>query len=395
MRNIIISGGGLINKGAQAMTLISICELKKRFPEHRIYLLTWNASTEEKQHHAMYDLELLQIPPLKFSGAANNPVKKAIYTIRYGNAFTEVDKIYRNADLFIDISGYALGSNWSEKVCNDYLDNIEHALAYDLPVYLLPQSFGPFNFQGEAGDKINVRIRNLLPRVKLICVREEEGYQALLDRYGLEKNTIRCKDMVLTSKIKDYTPALKEKLEFSLPEILENSMCVIPNIRVGDNGVNQVEALYLAAIETGLAQGLMVYITYHSTQDMELCASLKTSFSDNDRVIFLDHDHSCVEFDELVKKFRFVVASRFHSIVHAMKNGVPCIALGWAVKYSDLLNLFGQGKYMFDLRKKVVPLDIHNAIDSMNRNFAAESQKIKKILPALQQENVFDLIKEP
>lgn len=394
MHNLIIAGGGLVNKGAQAMTLISICELKKRFPEHRIYLLTWNASPEEKQLHAMYDLQLLQIPPLKFSGSSHNPAKKAIYTIHYGKAFTEVDKIYRNTDLLIDISGYALGSNWSEKVCNDYLDNIEHALNYDIPVYLLPQSFGPFDFQGKAGEKIDARIRDLLPKVQLICAREEEGYQALLDRYGLEKNTIRCKDMVLTSKIKDYTPALKEKLEFSLPEIPQNSMCVIPNVRVGNNSVKQAETLYISAIEAGLEQGLIVYITYHSTQDKALCAGLNASFSENERVIFLDHDYSCIEFNELVKKFRFVVASRFHSIVHALKNGIPCIALGWAVKYIDLLNLFGLGDYMFDLRKEVSTQNIQNAIIIINQNFAAESQKIKNILPVLQQENVFDLIKE-
>ena len=36
MRNIIIAGGGLVNKGAQAMTLICVCELKKRYPDKYI-----------------------------------------------------------------------------------------------------------------------------------------------------------------------------------------------------------------------------------------------------------------------------------------------------------------------------------------------------------------------
>lgn len=394
MRNIIISGGGLVNKGAQAMTLISICELKKRFPDSKICLLTWNACPEEKQRHAIYDLELLQIPPQKFAGAAHSLAKKAFYTVRYGKAFTDADKIYRDADLLIDISGYALGSNWSEKVCNDYLDNIEFALAYNIPVYLLPQSFGPFDFMNEEGKKIDARIRCLLPQVKLICAREEEGYYALLSRYGLDKNTIHCKDMVLTSKINDYTPALKEKVAFSLPKIPQNSMCVIPNVRVGNIGVNRAEALYLSAIKAGLEQGLIVYITYHSTQDKALCAGLKASFADAERVIFLDQDYSCIEFNELVKQFRFVVASRFHSLVHALRNSVPCIALGWAVKYVDLLDLFGQGDYMFDLRKEVDPQDIQNAIITMNHSFAVESQKIKNLLPKWQQENVFDLIEK-
>lgn len=393
MKNIIIAGGGLVNKGAQAMTLISICELKKRFPDHRIYLLAWNTSPEERQRHAIYDLELLAVPPLKFAEAAHNPLKKAIFALRYRQAFVEADAVYRNTDLLIDVSGYALGSNWSAKVCNDYLDNIEHALAYDIPVYLMPQSFGPFDYTDAAGKAIDDRTRRLFPRIKHIFAREQEGYDALVSHYGLSNVTL-THDMVLASRIHDYSPALRGKIEWPLPEITENSMCLIPNVRVADNGVNDIEKLYCAAVEAGLAQGLYVYITYHSTQDKELCANLKASFADDHRVILLDRDHSCMEFNELVNKFRFVVASRFHAIVHALKNGIPCVALGWAVKYTDLMNLFGQGQYIFDLRHDVDPDAIQSAIAAMNQNFIAESQKIRVTLPTVQAENVFDLIKE-
>jgi colanic acid/amylovoran biosynthesis protein len=341
----------------------------------------------------MYDLELLAVPPLKFSGAARNPLKKVLYTLRYGKAFTEADEIYRNTDLLIDVSGYALGSNWSAKVCNDYLDAIEHALAYDIPVYLMPQSFGPFDYTDETGMAVDARTRRLFPKVRHIFAREQEGYDALVSRYGLTNVTL-TRDMVLASRIHDYTAALREKPVFDLPVICENSMALIPNVRVGDSGVNDIEKLYCAAIEEGLAQGLMVYITYHSTQDKSLCCDLKAAFADNDRVVLLERDHSCIEFNELVKKFRFVVASRFHAIVHALKNGVPCVALGWAVKYAELMNLFGQGQYMFDLRQSVDSEAIQAAVAAMNQNFTAETQKIKAVLPAVQADNVFDLIKE-
>ena len=393
MRNFIIAGGGLVNKGAQAMTLISICELKKKYPDHCILLLAWNTSPEAQKRHAMYDLELLAVPPLKFAAAARNPLKKALYTLRYRRGFAEVDEIYRNTDLFLDVSGYALSSNWNPKVCNDYLDNIEHALAYDIPVYLMPQSFGPFDYTDKAGMAIDARTRRLFPRVKQIFAREQEGYEALVTRYGLANVTL-THDMVLASRIHDYTAALREEPVLDLPIICENSMALIPNVRVGDNGVNDIEKIYCAAIEAGLDQGLTVYITYHSAQDKALCSNLKAAFADNDRVVLLDRDHSCIEFNELVKKFRFVVASRFHAIVHALKNGVPCIALGWAVKYIDLMNLFGQSQYLFDLRQSVDPEAIQAAVAAMNQNFTAETQKIKAVLPAVQADNVFDLIKE-
>lgn len=393
MRNIIIAGGGLVNKGAQAMTLICICELKKRFPNHRMVLLTWDASPAAREKHAVYDLELLEVPPLKFSGAAGNPALKVLYGLRYGNAFRNCDAIYRSADLFVDISGYALGSNWSAKVCNDYLDCIEHALAYQIPVYLLPQSFGPFDYASDEGLAVDARTRRLFHKVEHIFAREQEGYDALVSRYGLNNVTL-TRDMVLASRIEDYSPALRRKLVFDLPHIPENSMGLIPNVRVGDSGVNDPLTVYTSAVRSGLEQELHVYITHHSTQDRELCAQIKSAFADDDRVVFLDHDHSCMEFNELVKKFRFLTASRFHSIVHALKNGVPCVALGWATKYMDLMKLFGQDKYVFDLRQQVSAGHVEQAVADMAGNWQIESEKIRAALPELQRENVFDTIKK-
>ena len=40
MKNIIITGGELFNKGAQAMTFITVDEIKKRFSDHRILVLS-------------------------------------------------------------------------------------------------------------------------------------------------------------------------------------------------------------------------------------------------------------------------------------------------------------------------------------------------------------------
>jgi hypothetical protein len=58
------------------------------------------------------------------------------------------------------------------------------------------------------------------------------------------------------------------------------------------------------------------------------------------------------------------------------------------------MNLFGQGQYMFDLRQSVDSEAIQAAVAAMNQNFTAETQKIKAVLPAVQADNVFDLIKE-
>ena len=265
-------------------------------------------------------------------------------------------------------------------------------MAYDIPVYLLPQSFGPFDFQDEAGQQIDHRIRKIFPQVKLICAREAEGYSALLAHYKLEHNTILTEDMVLSSRIHDYSVAMKQKPDIVLPEITEDCMCLIPNVRACETNREKTEELYHCAVRKGIACGLTVYITYHSTQDAELCQKLKSDFSDEAKVVLLDHDYSCMEFNELVKKFRFVVGSRFHALVHALKNGVPCVAMGWAIKYVDLMKLFGQNAYMLDLRESV-PLDaVQEAVGKMAERFTVEAETIREQLPDVQRENVFDKI---
>ena len=394
MANIIIAGGGLVNKGAQAMTLICVCELKNRYPGDKIYLLVWNDNETVRKEHAPYDLEPLEIRPLKFSAAAGSSMKKAIYSLRYGETFRSADRIYRDARMLLDISGYALGSNWPAKINNDYLDNIEYALNCGVPVYLMPQSFGPFDFKDAEGKAIYNRIGNLLPKVNLACAREEEGFRALNENYSL-KNLILADDMVLSSKITDYSGAMKEQPILDLPQIRENSMCLVPNERITDLlEPETTKLLYRSVIEAALERELNVYITYHSNQDRGICADLKKSFAESEHVMFLDRDFSCLEFNALIKKFRFMAGSRFHSIVHSLKNGIPCIALGWAAKYDVLMNKFNQGQYMFDVRNKVTADGLESAVFQMADRYQQEAETIRGKLPEVQKTNIFDVIQE-
>ena len=66
------------------------------------------------------------------------------------------------------------------------------------------------------------------------------------------------------------------------------------------------------------------------------------------------------EYSLMVRQFDFIIASRFHSIVHAYKEGVPAIIFGWATKYQELAGHFDQSKFVFDITDK--PNDKFEAI---------------------------------
>ena len=392
MRNIIITGGGMVNKGAQAMTLIAVHELRRRFPNHEIYLYSPVDNANRELDTSLYRFRFTGWYPLKFARCQHHFLQRLMILLRNGRELREAEAIYRNCDALVDISGYALGSNWSDKICNDFLDVLEFAQDFGIPTYLMPQSFGPFDFPPER-QAVADRIRRILPKVKVIFAREQEGYDALINTYGL-KNVRLATDLVLANRGIDLANVFKTVPVMELPEIAKNSVAVIPNSRNASVSTQETaEAMYTAVIHKLLALGKTVYLLSHSTMDEDLCRTLKSQFQQNSAVILLEQEFSCLEYNALVKRFDFLVASRFHSIVHAFKNGTPCIALGWATKYHDLLKLFGQESYIFDVRTPESTVGICNAIAQMDCCFAEESAKICAALPKVQQDNVFDVFR--
>ena len=391
MRNVIITGGELFNKGAQAMTFVAVNEIKKRFPNHRVYLLSEMDLARPAEERAKYAFDFTGWYPIKFARSQHNVMLNLWCRLRNGAEFREAEELYKNCDAMIDISGYALGANWSAQNNDRYLNHLEFARAFDIPVYLMPQSFGPFDF-GEENPGIDERCRKLLPTCKAILAREQEGYDALVSTYGLA-NVQLAPDLVLNNKGSDLTDIFKEVPQFEFPEIASGSIAIVPNGRnltVGND--EEVLALYQAAIQRGVEQGKKVYLLHHATSDAAICAQLKERFAAEEKVVLLEREFSCLEFNELVKCFDYLVASRFHSIVHAYKNGIPCAILGWAKKYEELSEQFGQREYLFDVRGHVEPSALCAAMDRLNQDSALESRNIRKRLEDVQKENIFDIL---
>lgn len=390
-RNIIITGGGLVNKGAQAMTFIAVSELKNRFPDHEILLLSATDLERSKKELGIYNFKCIGWYPQKFARCQRNALLRIVCLLRNRQELREAEAIYKNTDLMVDISGYALGSNWSSKICNDYLDNFQFADAFNIPVYLMPQSFGPFDYK-EQSD-VDARTKTIFPKIKAICAREEEGYVALKENYNLT-NVYLKNDLVLNNKDIDYSLVYKEIPNCVLPEIKAHNVGIIPNVQnytVCEK--KQVLNLYLEAVSCALKQGRHIYLLYHSSLDRDLCREIKECYIDEENVVFLDRDFDCVEFNDLVKSFDFLVASRFHSIVHAYKNCIPCVIVGWAEKYNVLSSKFEQAGYLLDVRENTSVTTLRDMIENMGALYKEERNTISSNLEKEQKENVFDIIK--
>lgn len=388
---ILITGGELFNKGAQAMTFTTVSEISKRYPDRRIILMSSRDYQRPKEEKEQYRFEFLAYPNIKTQ--LFSPVLK-FFNAKRDDVNGKFLRIIRQTDAIIDISGYALGSNWGSDKAIYYIMRVILGYINGIPVYLMPQSFGPFAFTGRKGKLADYLIKTFLSKAKAVMVRESDGLEWIRKKYP-KVHSVKTYDLVLQNKQIDTELVFAKTPIIKKIEVPKGSVALIPNKKtITYGGKDKAYSEYKCFINCLLANNKSVFLIYHATEDFEICKDLKAMyFEDDDRVIVVNEELSCLDFDENVKKFDFIIGSRFHSIVHAYKNAVPAIVLGWAVKYRELMAIFEQEKYQFDSRKSNSEEIMQAAVSNMCQLYPKESLKIGEILKTVQQENVYDEVK--
>lgn len=391
---VLVTGGQLFNKGAQAMTFITADEIAKRYPDREVVLLSnkdFRRSEEEKQQ---YTFRIMQYPKTMHLILMQNKLGRLFFQVFGGKTDKEFINLVRNGAGLIDISGYALGSNWGYKKTLFYLTRLGVAHSVKMPVYLMPQSFGPFDYKGVWAPMIQQMIKKKLRYADVIMCREKEGYELLKSRYQLD-NLVLTPDLVLQNAGVDVKNVYRQTPAMEEIKIPSGSVAVIPNGKTMQYGnPEQLFEMYRQVIEALLQKEKQVFLIYHSAEDLPICRDIKVKyFKDSDKVTLIEKELSCLEFDELVTKFDFIIASRFHAVVHAYRNAIPAVVPGWAVKYQELLDLFEQGEFMFDVRGQIQADKIVTAVHTMCEKYEMFSVQIRDGLQEIRKKNVYDYLK--
>lgn len=191
------------------------------------------------------------------------------------------------------------------------------------------------------------------------------------------------------SNIYVHTPVTKDW------KIRPNSVAFMAsNTAASDGNGEQMFQLYKRMIEKIVLLGRNVYLIYHSNIDKTITSNLAECFVDNDKVVFIQDEIPSYDFSKLIGNFEYAISSRYHAIVHAYKEGVPCLTVGWANKYYELLTMFEQEKYLFDVHSIPDLAEIEKAIHEMDFSCQKESYIIKEKVNEVQAVNIFDLIQK-
>lgn len=400
--NIIIKGGEFNNKGSEAMSLIAIYNIRKSFPYANIYFFDYG-------YRFMYgsdiNIKFFSFPYWVFDyliglsnkrkyliGKIKNYLKKYIPNRRFytNNEITDSLNIIKNADHFIDISGYALSSNWGLNNCKYYAFWIDFVKKYNpnCKIYLMPQSFGPFDFD----ETTNNKIKSSLAKCDKIFAREQGGFNDLTKKFGLN-NVCLSYDSVLLEK--EYKP---EKVITNIDKYIEKpqktndrKVAIIPNYRLVDRGNNSIESLInlYSKIINETNSNITFYLIPHAGEDIHICKMIKERFPDNGKVVLIDHVMASFNYENFVSDFDYIIASRYHSIVHAYREGTPAVIIGWSEKYDEVAKAFDQSDYIYDLKGNG---NIMGLINKIEFNYSKEREHIKRLLPEIQKQSCYEFL---
>ena len=346
MSKVIIFGGNFRNKGAEALTYSLINLLKVKHPDA--------------------EPVLLDLFPSKYGDAKNdypftivNMHVRTLLRLQFGwlkllsrpTAKSDSEKVIRHlfaeAVAFYDISGYGISSHNQQLIWT--LSTIYPVFWADkrsMPVYLMPQSLGPFNYNGLKSLILRPLISRYLSIPEVIFVREP-----ICRLYVSEfrtANVVDSPDIVLLDP------------ETSATEIVANkTIAIIPNMqltRFAD--YERVVQLFATLAEMSVKHGFGVCLMAHATGDLGLCSDIFAKLGNRPEVTLHDRDLSVAETKEILAGVAGVVTARYHGAVHALKAGKPVFVFGWAEKYKALMSLFDLGEDIFDISQNADKLEV-------------------------------------
>ena len=382
------------------MLFITMEEMRRHYPDATLYFDTQEKKIDTSQYYfEQIDREALR-NALRFMAKEDSlctflfkALKHAVRFALEKNYYAVIGeikylKILKRTGMLIDISGYALSSKFSQWQNDLYLDIIRCATKLDISTYIMPQSFGPFDYENDA-EGMKKRIVDSLKDVKHIFARENSGYDEL-SGLGV-KNIEKSYDLVLQDSTEDLSfTADKKDIDDGK---FKDHVLIVPNEKLLTRfSKEDLYSLYDSIIEALIAKGNEISLIFHSNDDHVICDEIKKRWKDEERVHLCNRELMFYEYSRVAGRSKYIIASRYHSIILAYKESVPCIGIGWADKYEELFHDVGQEKYVIQIFEDGITKKVLDAIDKMEIAYQSEKQIIGEKIVQIRQNSCFKTV---
>jgi colanic acid/amylovoran biosynthesis protein len=377
---IELRGVEFVNKGAELMLHAILQKVKEEFPDTILVMEQTKRAPRKKQRElGIYTKTNITKFKINFSLFLNiipRNIKEKLFLVSE-----------KDIDIVLDGSGFAFGDFWGANKAGYRMAN--HIVKWknqNKKNILLPQAFGPFT-DSDLRDKMKIIVEN----ANLIFARDKYSFEFISEIS--ERNSH-------IYKMPDFT----NLVEGIVPDYFKSINCeiaIIPNTKLTESGVlNREDYLQILGdmieeIETH--KFMPFFLVHEGVKDLKLVQDVNSLFGKNIKII---KEEDPIKVKGIIGHSKAVITSRFHGLVSALSQAVPCLCIGWSHKYEALMEDYDYTEGLLNinsLNKKVIADKLNLILNTESARDISNKLKIEsenqKLLSKQMWSKVFEVIK--
>ncbi len=375
------------NKGAAAMLQSAISQLNEIYGSRLNINLMSVYPSEDKKQLPFDFIKVISAKPeqilfIAFPLAILYNLFKWCSPIRKLIEKNKIIKAYKNTDVVLDQAGISFVDSRGF-VMNTYaFVTMAIPLLVGTDIVKYSQAMGTFkSFINRTLAKI------ILPKIKLICARGQVTYDNLKE-IGITENVKLCADgafsmadspkhdkMVEEQCSKDKFYESTNIVGLSISSVVEKK-CEKIGIPYKEVMVQFIDNLNNRGYEVLIiANAARINSDKPRNNDLMICESVFKEVKNKDMVRWYYKEMEAEEIRAYLARCRFLVASRFHTMIGALEKKVPVLLVGWSHKYQEVLDMFKLGEYAIDFSK----LEVSGLLKEFDR-FVENESNIRKLI---------------
>ncbi len=391
-KNIIVVGANFANKGAEAMLMTVHTELSKRLSNPKFFMICHDFESplaissgftpicppKPNLYWKIYwKLFGIKGKAYKFLTGRPNPYKDRIF-------MESVKQAVQQPDFTINVSGFAFGDDWGVGMVKESLKLVKYTKQKGGKYIFMPQAWGPFT-----SSALRHATLKMLKNSFLFHARDKISRDHLGDLWKLDKSQIAMiPDIAFIFNSENQLDSVESIIEEGKVKG-KKIVAITPNLRVfersfeknGDNSYLLVlEQLIKYIIRKG---GFHVLLVPNEIKpggadprdDRKVIKILKDRIGIDDSCTYVEEYYSAGQVKNIIGKCDFVISSRYHSLIFALSQNIPSMAISWSHKYSELFSLFDMEEFV--LEKEQMNIDtMVERFEHLLKNSERISEKI-------------------
>jgi polysaccharide pyruvyl transferase WcaK-like protein len=122
--------------------------------------------------------------------------------------------------------------------------------------------------------------------------------------------------------------------------------------------------------------------------DVFVANEIRQRMSNPGKTIIFSEENNAWEIKGIIGQCDVLVASRYHSVISGLSQGIPVLAVGWHDKYPEVLRLVGQDRHLCSI-KSLNFNDLRDNFDFLWQKRHQINSEINAALPLIR-ENIFN-----